>query len=156
MLLVRIRTILVLISTLYMKMNFLPILRNLVSTYQAFERYSAPHIKAMGLTTTQFDVVATLGNQLPMTCKELGDKTLVTKGTLTGVLERLEAKGLITRQTNIEDARSQLIGLTQEGQAIFEKVFPEHLEHLNAAFKKLPPKELKRLEESLKLLKDIF
>lgn len=137
-------------------MNFLPSLRNLVSSYQAFERYSAPHIKGLGLTLTQFDVIATLGNQPPMSCKQLGEKTLVTKGTLTGVLERLEVKGLIQRQLNAEDARSQLIGLTQEGQALFEKVFPVHLEYLNQAFKKLTPEQLKQLEESLKLLKDIF
>jgi DNA-binding MarR family transcriptional regulator len=105
---------------------------------------------------TQFDVIATLGNQLPMSCKELGEKTLVTKGTLTGVLERLEAKGLILRQANSEDARSQLIGLTREGQAVFEKVFPEHLDFLNKAFKKLSSDELQQLEKSLRLLKDIF
>jgi len=137
-------------------MNFLPVLRNLVSSYQSFDRYSAPHIKSLGLTMTQFDVIATLGNQLPMSCKELGEKTLVTKGTLTGVLERLEAKGLILRQANLEDARSQLIGLTSEGQSLFEKIFPEHLEFLNKAFQKLSPDELKQLEKSLKLLKDIF
>ena len=138
------------------QMNFLPVLRNLVSSYQAFDRYSAPHIKSLGLTMTQFDVIATLGNQLPMSCKELGEKTLVTKGTLTGVLERLEAKGLILRQANSEDARSQLIGLTSEGQSLFEKIFPEHLEFLNKAFQKLSPDELKQLEKSLKLLKNIF
>jgi DNA-binding MarR family transcriptional regulator len=137
-------------------MNFLPSLRNLVSSYQAFERYSAPHIKGLGLTLTQFDVLATLGNQPAMSCKQLGEKTLVTKGTLTGVLERLEMKGLIQRQSNAEDARSQLIGLTQDGQALFEKVFPVHLEYLNQAFKKLSPEQLNQLEESLKLLKDIF
>ncbi|WP_370623436.1 MarR family winged helix-turn-helix transcriptional regulator [Polynucleobacter sp. UK-Gri1-W3] len=127
-----------------------------MSSYQAFERYSAPHIKGLGLTLTQFDVLATLGNQPPMSCKQLGEKTLVTKGTLTGVLERLEVKGLIQRQSNAEDARSQLIGLTQDGQALFEKVFPVHLEYLNQAFKKLLPEQLNQLEESLKLLKDIF
>ena len=138
------------------QMNFLPVLRNLVSSYQAFDRYSAAHIKSIGLTTTQFDVIATLGSQLPMSCKELGEKTLVTKGTLTGVLERLESKGLILRQANSADARSQLIGLTSEGQAVFEKVFPEHLEFLNQAFKKISSDELRQLEKSLKLLKDIF
>ena len=138
------------------QMNFLPVLRGLVSSYQAFDRYSAPHIKSLGLTMTQFDVIATLGNQLPMSCKQLGEKTLVTKGTLTGVLERLEAKGLIYRQANSEDARSQMIGLTTEGQSVFEKVFPEHLQYLNQVFKKLTPDELHQLEKSLKLLKDIF
>jgi MarR family 2-MHQ and catechol resistance regulon transcriptional repressor len=137
-------------------MTFLPTLRNLVSAYQAFERYSAPDVKAMGLTTTQFDVIATLGNQPPMTCKELGEKTLVTKGTLTGVLERLEAKGILERKLNPEDARSQMIGLTQAGQALFEKVFPAHLNHLDKAFQKLSAKELVEITSSLQLLKNVF
>jgi MarR family 2-MHQ and catechol resistance regulon transcriptional repressor len=137
-------------------MTFLPTLRNLVSAYQAFERYSAPDVKAMGLTTTQFDVIATLGNQPPMTCKELGEKTLVTKGTLTGVLERLEAKGILERKLNPEDARSQMIGLTQAGQTLFEKVFPAHLNHLDKAFQKLSAKELVEITSSLQLLKNVF
>ncbi len=137
-------------------MNFLPTLRNLVSAYQAFERYSAPDVKAMGLTTTQFDVIATLGNQPPMTCKELGEKTLVTKGTLTGVLERLEAKGILERKLNPEDARSQMIGLTKEGQVLFEKVFPAHLQHLQKAFSKLSEKELSEVTKSLQAINHIF
>jgi DNA-binding MarR family transcriptional regulator len=137
-------------------MNFLPTLRNLVTAYQAFERYSAPDLKALGLTMTQFDVIATLGNQPPMTCKELGEKTLVTKGTLTGVLERLETKGILERNINPEDARSQKIGLTTSGQKLFEKVFPAHIQHLDQAFQKLSPTQMQTLQESLKLLESIF
>ena len=137
-------------------MNFLPALRNLVSAYQAFERYSAPDVKAMGLTTTQFDVIATLGNQPPMTCKELGEKTLVTKGTLTGVLERLEVKGILERKLNPEDARSQMIGLTSIGQSLFEKVFPAHLQHLQKALSKLSEKELLEVTKSLQSINQIF
>ncbi|WP_281742138.1 MarR family winged helix-turn-helix transcriptional regulator [Polynucleobacter yangtzensis] len=137
-------------------MNFLPALRNLVSAYQSFERYSAPDVKAMGLTTTQFDVIATLGNQPPMTCKDLGEKTLVTKGTLTGVLERLEVKGILERKLNPEDARSQMIGLTKEGQALFERVFPMHLQHLEKAFSKLSEKELAEVTKSLQVINHIF
>jgi MarR family 2-MHQ and catechol resistance regulon transcriptional repressor len=137
-------------------MNFLPTLRSLVSAYQAFEHYSAPDLKSLGLTMTQFDVIATLGNQPPMTCKELGEKTLVTKGTLTGVLERLQTKGILERKMNPGDARSQMIGLTDAGQKLFERVFPAHLQHLEKAFEKLSPKQLKEVQESLNLLKDIF
>ena len=137
-------------------MNFLATLRDLVIVYQAFERYSAPNIKALGLTMTQFDVIATLGNQPPMTCKELGEKTLVTKGTLTGVLERLELKGVIFREANSGDGRSQLIALTKEGQQLFEKVFPEHLDFLNQAFSKLSNEENVEIQHALKKLNSIF
>ena len=139
-----------------MQVNFLPVLRNLVSAYQAFERYSAPDLRSMGLTMTQFDVIATLGNQPPMTCKELGEKTLVTKGTLTGVLERLESKGILERKLNPEDARSQMIGLTSEGQKLFEKVFPAHLQHLDKAFNQLSTKELAELSNALQTLTTVF
>jgi DNA-binding MarR family transcriptional regulator len=139
-----------------MQTNFLPVLRNLVSAYQAFERYSAPDLRSMGLTMTQFDVIATLGNQPPMTCKELGEKTLVTKGTLTGVLERLESKSILERKLNPEDARSQMIGLTIEGQKLFEKVFPAHLQHLDKAFNQLSTKELAELSNALQTLTTVF
>jgi MarR family transcriptional regulator, 2-MHQ and catechol-resistance regulon repressor len=139
-----------------MQTHFLPVLRNLVSAYQAFERFSAPDLRAMGLTMTQFDVVATLGNQPPMTCKELGEKTLVTKGTLTGVLERLKSKGILERKLNPEDARSQMIGLTIEGQKLFERVFPAHLQHLGRAFNQLSTGELEKLSTALQTLTNIF
>ena len=137
-------------------MNHLSLVKELVQAYQAFEAYSGAHIKEMGLTTTQFDIVATLGNQPPMTCKELGEKTLVTKGTLTGVLERLEAKGILERHLNPEDARSQMIGLTADGQSLFEKVFPAHLQHLEKAFSKLSAKELSDVTKSLQSINQIF
>ena len=137
-------------------MNFLPALKELVTTYQAFEHYSAAHVKSLGLTMTQFDVIATLGNQPPMSCKDLGNKTLVSKGTLTGVLERLEEKGIICREINPEDARSQMIGLTKSGQKLFEKVFPAHMEFLGKAFSKLSATELAQLRTSLAALKSIF
>lgn len=137
-------------------MSFLPVLRELALAYQAFERYSAPDMKVLGLTSTQFDIIATLGNQPPVTCKELGEKTLVTKGTLTGVLERLEMKGIIERKLNPGDARSQMIGLTKDGQKLFEKVFPQHLEHLEKAFGKLSANEMNEIQISLRKLRAIF
>jgi MarR family transcriptional regulator, 2-MHQ and catechol-resistance regulon repressor len=137
-------------------MNFLPALKELVRAYQAFESYSARHLRTLGLTVTQFDVIATLGNQPPMTCKILGEKTFITKGTLTGVLERMEGKVLITRTANSDDGRSQMIALTPKGQKLFEHVFPVHLNHLNQAFKKLPENELLEAQKVLSGFKTIF
>ena len=137
-------------------MNYMTLIKELASTYQAFESYSTSHIKEMGLTMTQFDILATLGNQPPMTCKELGEKTLILKGTMTGVLERLEAKGLIEKIANEEDGRSYKIGLTKSGDKLFQKAFPEHLKYLGKAFSQLNSKEIEKAVSALKAVKTIF
>ena len=132
------------------------LMKELASTYQAFEGYSAGHIKQLGLTTTQFDILATLGNQLPMTCSELGEKTLILKGTMTGVLERMEAKGLIEKIPNQADGRSYMIGLTKSGDKLFKKTFPEHLQYLERAFSRLSKKEIEQAVKALREVKAVF
>ncbi len=135
---------------------FLVTLRELVRCYQAFESHSAEHIRRVGLTPPQFDIVATLGNTPGMSFKELGEKTLITKGTLTGVVDRLEARGLVRRVASPTDRRSQVVQLTDSGQAMFEQVFPEHMDHLRCAFAQLGPDELHAMEEALRRLRLAF
>ena len=133
-------------------MKFLPLLRELARSYQVLERFSASNVRSFGLTPPQFDLIVTLGNQPPMTCKELGEKTLITKGTLTGVLDRLEEKGLINRYINSEDARSQKVSLTEAGNNLFKQIFPVHVEYLSKAFNQLTTKEIDQLSHALKKL----
>lgn len=114
--------------------DFLPTLQALARCYQAFEAYSAADIRARGLTPSQFDVIATLGNTPGMTATELGDRTLITKGTLTGVVDRLADRGWVERVAHGSDRRCQIVRLTQPGEALFARVFPAHLAHLAACF----------------------
>ena len=60
----------------------------------------------MGLTPPQFDVMAELGGTPGMTCVELSQSTLLAKASLTGIIDRLEAKGLIERQVVPNDRRA--------------------------------------------------
>ena len=135
---------------------FMPVLYELVRAYQAFGVYSAVHIRAMGLTESQFDIIATLGNTEGMSFKELGEKTLITKGTLTGVVDRLEAKDLVRRIACPHDARSQYVTLTKAGNKMFAKVFPAHLNYLGNVFKKYTQNDLDEMQTSLQQLKDSF
>jgi len=129
--------------------TFLQTLRSLATCYQAFEAYSAAHVRALGLTPPQFDVLVTLGNTAGMSCRELGERTLITKGTLTGVLDRLEARRLIRRSTGEHDRRSVFVQLSSPGEALFGKVFPRHVAHLRPVFDELNARELKTLEALL-------
>lgn len=135
---------------------FLPLLYELVRAYQAFETYSAAHIRTLGLTASQFDIVATLGNTNGMSFRDLGEKTLITKGTLTGVVDRLEAKALVRRVASPSDGRSQMVQLTKAGEMMFSKVFPAHLCHLERVFKQFSQRDMDTTEATLQKLKDAF
>lgn len=134
--------------------NFFRTLRSLAECYQAFETYSGSHVRSLGLTPAQFDIVATLGNTPGMTCRELGEKTLITKGTLTGVLDRLEARGIIRRGPSDADRRQVFVSLTPAGARLFGKVFPEHAAHVRKAFTVLSSGELDQARELLQRLRD--
>ncbi len=132
---------------------FLPVIRELARCYQAFAAYSAAQIREFGLTPSQFDIIATLGNTPGMMPKELGEKTLITKGTLTGVVDRLAAKGLVRRLPRAQDGRSQIVQLTSAGEALFEAVFPTHLAYVGAAFAGFDSEDYARIEAALCVLR---
>ena len=136
------------------KEQFFKTLRSLAECYQAFESYSGTHVRKLGLTGSQFDIVATLGNTAGMTCKELGANTLITKGTLTGVLDRLEARGLIRRSATDADRRQVFVTLTAQGVRTFERAFPAHAHHLKSAFCALSSRELEQTARLLHKLRD--
>jgi MarR family 2-MHQ and catechol resistance regulon transcriptional repressor len=135
----------------------LQVLRPLVEAYLAFWREDSRHIRSMRLTPSQFDVIATLGDTKGMTCSELSDRTLVTKGTLTGALDRLETKGLIVRDAVAADRRCVQIRLTAKGEAIYRKTFAAHAAFLRPYFSQaLSPKEADQMRRSLLRIRDSF
>jgi len=128
-------------------------IRLLAQCYHAFEQISATHVRTLALTPAQFDIVATLGNTPGMTFKELGEKTLITKGTLTGVVDRLEAKGLARRVVKPEDRRSTIVQLTGKGEAEFHRIFAPHLEFCKQPFRDYGENDFVALEKELGKLK---
>lgn len=136
---------------------YLKVLRPLVEAYLAFWRQDSRHIRSMRLTPSQFDVIATLGDTNGMTCAELSAATLVTKGTLTGVLDRLAAKRLIRRTATDTDRRCVKVRLTEKGEAQFRKTFPAHAKFLRPYFTRaLTQKEAELTKTLLLRLRDSF
>ncbi len=136
---------------------YLKVLRSLVEAYVAFSRADNRHIRSMRLTPSQFDVIATLGDTDGLTCSELSEATLVTKGTLTGVLDRLEGKDLIRRDTVADDRRCTKIRLTGKGEALFRKTFAAHAAFLRPYFERaLTRKEADQARTLLEQIRDSF
>ncbi|KQX00430.1 MarR family transcriptional regulator [Massilia sp. Root418] len=136
--------------------RYLKSIRLLAECMQGFERLSGEHVRECGLTHAQFDIIATLGNTEGMSYKELGDQTLITKGTLTGVIERLEQKGLVERQRSLDDKRSWFIRLSPQGEQVFRDVFPKVISRGGAVFASYSEEDFAALEKTLSGLKQVI
>lgn len=136
---------------------YLSVLRPLVEAYLAFYRVGNRHIQSLGLTPGQFDVIAELEGTKGLTCAQLSEQTLTTKGTLTGVLDRLEHKGLIERGQIGGDRRAIRVQLTAKGIEVFQEVFPAHAEFMRPFFvQALNASDVLLVKRLLRRLRDSF
>ena len=134
---------------------YLKIIRPFVEAYQAIFQLGDRHIRSMGLTPPQFDVIAELGGTKGMTCVELSQSTLLAKASLTGIIDRLESKGLIQRQAVPHDRRSIHIRLTQEGETLYRKVFPAQANLMRPYFEQaLTKQEITVMKDMLVRLRE--
>ncbi len=138
------------------KVPFLRPLRRLTETFHAFESLSRAQLRTVGLTIPQFDIIAALGNTPGMSFRELGEASLITKGTLTGVVDRMVRDGIVERHSAPGDGRMMIVRLTAHGEALFESVFPAVVANTSRAFEGVSAKDLKTLEALLTRLRDAF
>jgi len=91
------------------------------STAHAFNRVYKPLLDQLGLTYPQYLVMLVLWERDDVAVKEIGERLFLDSGTLTPLLKRLEAAGLIKRTRSKQDERQVLIALTADGVALREK-----------------------------------
>lgn len=75
-----------------------------------------PHLKALGLTYTQYVVMLVLWEHDGLSVSEIGQRLLLDSGTLTPLLKKLESDGLVIRRRSERDERSVEITLTGKGR----------------------------------------
>ena len=134
---------------------FIDAARALLKAEFLFANHPQRPYLAYDLTLAQMDVLIALARaeDASLSCSEIAERTLITKGGITGILDRLEARGLVKRIPSRDDRRSVLIRLSAKGVELFRKLYPElvrsnrHL--LERAFKPEQVKEFSRLLELL-------
>jgi DNA-binding MarR family transcriptional regulator len=92
-------------------------------------RLYRPMLDAMGLTYPQYLAMLVLWEQSPRTVGALGDALDLDSSTLTPLLKRLEAGGLVERHRDPEDERRVIVGLTDKGRALRDQaeLIPEQM-----------------------------
>lgn len=93
----------------------------LYSASHAFNRFYKPLLDALGLTYPQYLVMVTLWERDDRTVGEISERILLESNTLTPLLKRLEAAGLIERRRSKEDERQVRVLLTDKGKSLVEK-----------------------------------
>ena len=140
------------------KEAFIPLMQELAGAYQAFSLYDAEGLRKSGsdLTPSQTRVIFTIGDTDGMTCKDIGDITLITKGTLTGVVDRLEEKGLVERWSVEGDGRKTIVALTGKGEKVYGREFPEHIAFLKSKFDQLSAGDRAKATQLLQKIEALF
>ena len=80
-----------------------------------------PFLDQLDLTYTQYIAMLVLWEKRSVTVKEMGEALYLDSGTLTPLLKKMEAKGLLTRRRSAEDERSLIVTLTEAGLALRER-----------------------------------
>ncbi|GAB3538953.1 MarR family transcriptional regulator [Noviherbaspirillum agri] len=93
----------------------------LYSASLAMTKAYKPFLDTLGLTYPQYLVMLVLWQQDDVLVKSIGEKLFLDSGTLTPLLKRLEASGLVARTRDEADERQVRITLTKEGRALREK-----------------------------------
>lgn len=91
------------------------------SASHAFNRLYKPLLDELGLTYPQYLVMVTLWERNDRTVGEIGEQLFLESNTLTPLLKRMEAAGLVSRSRDPADERQVRLRLTSEGQALIGK-----------------------------------
>jgi DNA-binding MarR family transcriptional regulator len=91
---------------------------DLCAAGRAIARGYRPLLSSLGLTYPQYLVLVALGQRAPRTVTELGDRLALDSGTLSPLLKRLDASGLLSRGRRLDDERAVDVALTPKGSAL--------------------------------------
>lgn len=109
-------------------------------------------IKSYGLNPTEFAVLELLYHKGDQQIQHIGEKVLLSSGSITYVVDKLEEKGLLRRRPCSEDRRVSYAAITEEGHALMQIVFPKHQKAIQEMFAVLNVEEQQVMIPLLKKL----
>jgi MarR family 2-MHQ and catechol resistance regulon transcriptional repressor len=122
----------------------------MLKAMRALTRYAAAGIEGTGLGDSDFRVLEVLLHKGPLPVNTIGPIVNLTPGSISTAVDRLVAKGLVSRVESTEDRRVRIVALTPRGKDLIVPAFRKHAGQMKIVFSDLRPEELRVLEEALK------
>ena len=113
-------------------------------------------LEKMGLTLPQYYVLATVGYSGSLPFGEIGQKMMVTVSNLTGIVDRLEEKGLVARERDTHDRRVVHVKLTDKGRDLYMTAVTTFENSVSQFFSPLNRAEQKELSTLLRKLLQVL
>jgi len=122
----------------------------MMKAMRALTRYAASGIEETGLGLSDFAVLELLLHKGPLPVNTIGPIVDLTPGSISIAVDRLVAKGLVTRVESTEDRRVRIVALTPRGKDLIVSAFRKHSGQMKRVFSQLSVEELRALEAALK------
>ena len=122
----------------------------MLKAMRALTKYATAGIDKTGLGLSDFGVLELLLHKGPAAVNALGPMVDLTPGSISTAVDRLVAKGLVSRVESAEDRRVRIVALTARGKHLIETAFREHSGQMKRVFSELSPEEIDSLEVALK------
>ena len=106
----------------------------------------AAELKLIGLSIPQFDLLSTLTEQEGLSQQELAQRLYVTKGNVSGLLDRMVEAGLVERRSTPDDRRSNALYLTPRGRGLADQGIAAQKAYVARTLGALDPRDLSDLE----------
>ena len=94
--------------------------------FRTMEAHAGLSIAGLGICHSDFGVLEALLHKGPLPVKALGEKVLLTSGSMTAAIDRLARRGWVVRGNDPEDRRSRIVRLTAEGRRMIQALFLSH------------------------------
>lgn len=120
--------------------------------FRAMEDQADRSIVGLGLCQSDFGVMEALLHKGPLAVKALGEKVLLTSGSMTAAVDRLERRGWVERGNDSKDRRVRIVRLTAEGRKTIEALFADHERAMERAVEGLSADERRELANLLRRL----
>jgi MarR family 2-MHQ and catechol resistance regulon transcriptional repressor len=122
----------------------------MMKAMRALTRYAVAGIEDTGLGLSDFGVLELLLHKGPLPVNEIGPMVDLTPGSISIAVDRLVAKGLVSRVESAEDRRVRIVTLTSRGKDLIVPAFRKHSGQMKRVLSELGPEELRSLEMALK------
>ena len=93
---------------------------------RAVQAYAEKSITDLEMCGSDFAVLEALLHKGPLPVNEIGKKVLLTSGSITVAVDRLEQKGLVERRAHGTDRRARVVHLTKEGRKLITRAYTQH------------------------------